>query len=157
MPQWEGNDLNFRDMLFLLSKHEVDFLLIGAHAVAVHDVPRATGDIDFWVKPTLDNSRRVWAALAEFGAPLSDVSPEDFATPGTGLHIGLPPGRIDILTEVTGLKFEEAWCNRVTGSLYELPVFVLGAKDLIRNKIASGRDKDLRDAERLKRKFPDSD
>lgn len=156
MPQWEGNDLNFRDMLFLLQKHKVEFLLIGAHAVGVHDVPRATGDIDFWVRPELENSKRVWSALVDFGAPLFDVEPDDFAKPGTGLHIGLPPGRIDILTKVTGLDFEESWGNRVSGKLYDLPVFVLGGKDLIRNKLASGRDKDLQDVERLKRKFPDA-
>jgi len=156
MPQWEGNDLDFRDMLFLLQKHNVEFLLIGAHAVGVHDVPRATGDIDFWVNPDKENSKKVWAALAEFGAPLSEVEPEDFATPGTGLHIGLPPGRIDILTKVSGLTFEQAWANRLPGKLYDLPVFVLGGKDLIRNKMASGREKDLKDVERLKKKYPDA-
>lgn len=156
MPQWEGNDLNFRDMLFLLQKHRVDFLLIGAHAVGVHDVPRATGDIDFWVRPDPDNSKKIWGALVEFGAPLSDVTIDDFAKPGAGLHIGLPPGRIDILTEVSGLNFEDAWANRVSGELYDLPVFVIGGKDLIRNKIASGRDKDLKDIERLKKRYPDA-
>lgn len=156
MPQWEGNDLNFRDMLFLLQKHKVDFLLIGAHAMGVHDVPRATGDIDFWVRPTPDNAPRVWAALVEFGAPLSDVSAKDFARPGSGLHIGLPPGRIDILTQVSGLDFDEAWHNKIEGKLYDLPVYVLGASDLIRNKRASGRDKDLKDIERLQKKYPDT-
>ena len=156
MPQWEGNDLDFRDMLLLLQKHNVDFLLIGAHAVGVHDVPRATGDIDFWVRPEIENSKRVWSALADFGAPLTGVAPEDFATPGNGLHIGLPPGRIDILTLVSGLTFEDAWVNRVSGELYDLPVFVLGGRDLIRNKLASGRDKDLLDVERLKKKYPDT-
>ncbi|MFN3167129.1 MAG: DUF6036 family nucleotidyltransferase [Phycisphaeraceae bacterium] len=156
MPQWEGNDLNFRDMLYLLRKHKAEFLLIGAHAMAVHDVPRATGDIDFWVRATPENATRVYAALIEFGAPLSDVSADDFAKPGTGLHIGLPPGRIDILTQVSGLVFERAWQNKIEGELYDLPVYVLGASDFVRNKRASGRDKDLKDIERLLKKYPDA-
>ena len=115
MPQLEGNDQNFRDMLFLLQKHEAEFLLIGAHALGVHDLPRATGDIDIWVRADEQNAGRIWAALVEFGAPLATVTADDFAQPGTGLHIGLPPGRIDILTKVSGLTFDAAWQNRVEG------------------------------------------
>ena len=99
---------------------------------------------------------RLRAALVEFGAPLKNIAAEDFATPGTGLHIGLPPGRIDILTVVSGLSFDDAWQNRVEGQLYDLPVYVIGAEDLVRNKRASGRDKDLQDVKRLIKKYPDT-
>ena len=99
MPEADDNETDFRDMLGLLQKHGVEYLLIGAHAVGVHDLPRATGDMDLWVRADAKNGPRVWNALIEFGAPLDDFRPEDWHRPGVGLHIGLPPGRIDILTK----------------------------------------------------------
>jgi hypothetical protein len=142
---------DFRDMLGLLQKHGVDFLLVGAHALAVHDQPRATGDLDIWVRADAEHASRIWAALTEFGAPLDDFSPEEWETPGVGLHIGLPPGRIDILTTISGVTFEAAWPKRLVGKCLGVEVNVIGLEALIRNKRAAGRDKDLLDLKRLEK------
>ncbi len=140
---------DFRDMIGLLKKHGVEFLLIGGHAMAAYSLPRATGDIDFWVRPTPDNARRVWQALVEFGAPLHSAMEEDFAVLGRGLHIGVPPFRIDILTAIDGVTFDEAWPNRAAVTLLDHEVYVIGRRELIRNKRATGRDQDREDARRL--------
>ncbi|MGB1126302.1 MAG: hypothetical protein ACPG4Q_13935 [Phycisphaeraceae bacterium] len=142
---------DFRDMLGLLRKHKADFLLVGAHALAVHDQPRATGDLDIWVRADPVNGLRVWEALLEFGAPLDAFTPEEWCQPGVGLHIGLPPGRIDILTMISGVSFEEAWPKRVAGTCLGVEVDVIGLEAFIRNKRAAGRDKDLLDLKRLEK------
>lgn len=140
---------DFRDMLGLLKKHGVDFLLIGAHALAAHSIPRATGDIDLWVRATPDNAQRLWDALTEFGAPLAKVTANDFSQPGNGLHIGVPPFRIDILTKISGLTFDEAWPGRIEAEVLGHKIAVIGRDELIRNKRAAGRDKDLLDVKML--------
>ena len=140
---------DFRDMLGLLKNFGVDFLLVGAHAMAAHSTPRATGDIDLWVRSTPENADRLWRVLAKFGAPLHDVTPDDFAKPGTGLHIGVPPFRIDIITHVSGLTFDEAWPNRIEAEVLGHQIPVIGRQDLIHNKRSSGRSKDAQDADDL--------
>jgi hypothetical protein len=140
---------DFRDMLGLLKKHGVEFLLVGAHALAAHSTPRATGDIDLWVRATPDNAQRLWDALTEFGAPLAKATREDFAQPGDGLHIGVPPWRIDILTKISGITFDEAWPNRIEAQVLGHKIAVIGRKELIQNKRAAGRDKDLLDVKQL--------
>jgi hypothetical protein len=140
---------DFRDMLGLLKKYDVDFLLVGAHAMAAHSTPRATGDIDLWVRATPENAKRLWHVLTEFGAPLANASPEDFAQPGDGLHIGIPPWRIDILTKISGVSFDEAWPQRIEADVLGHTVPVIGKHHLIQNKRAAARGKDLIDAERL--------
>jgi hypothetical protein len=142
---------NFKDMLSALSAAQADYLLIGAYAMAVHGCPRATGDIDIWVRPTEENAARVWEALQRFGAPLSRVTVADFRTPDTVYQIGLPPQRIDILTSVSGIDFDAAWANRLVVNVDELSVAVIGLTQLYENKLASGREKDLLDAKTLKK------
>ncbi|MDD9947720.1 MAG: nucleotidyltransferase [Myxococcales bacterium] len=148
----ELND-DFRDMLEALVASDVDFVIVGAHALAAHGLPRATGDIDILVRPTEENAERVLAALAKFGAPLEahGVSRADFSTPGRVYQIGLPPRRIDLLTEISGVSFEDAWAGRVTTSIGGVPVSILGRDSLVKNKRATGRDKDLLDVRALTR------
>ncbi|NLS97789.1 MAG: nucleotidyltransferase family protein [Planctomycetaceae bacterium] len=141
---------NFRDMLSALCEAGADYLLVGAYAMAAYGCPRATGDIDIWVRPTKDNARRVWAALEKFGAPLSKVTPEDFCTSEIVYQMGVPPQRIDILTSISGVDFEDAWPDRMSVSIDALSVPVIGLRHLHANKVASGRDKDRQDATILK-------
>jgi hypothetical protein len=142
---------DFRDLLAAFAGQEVRFLVVGAHALAVHGVPRATGDLDLWVEPTPDNAARVWRALATFGAPLAalEVRETDFVQPDQVVQLGLPPYRIDIMTSVSGLDFAQGWPGRVAGTLFGVPVAFLGRDALLRNKRASARPKDLEDVRAL--------
>lgn len=145
---------DFRDILSALVQEDARFLVVGAHALAVHGYPRATIDLDIWIDSSTENANRVWRALARFGAPLEDldVSETDLSRPNVVAQFGLPPNRIDILTGVSGLSFEKAWPNRVEGTLEGVQVPVLGVDDLIANKRASGRDKDRADVKGLQGK-----
>lgn len=140
-------DLNpdFKDMLLALKDAEVDFLVVGAYAVAAHGHPRATGDLDLWVRASKETAPRVMAALRVFGAPLHEISEADFCSPSIVFQIGVPPCRIDLLTTVSGVDFDSAWQNRIQIRLDELSVDVIGLKDLIVNKRTAGRPKDLAD------------
>lgn len=142
---------DMREMLDALSGAGVEFLVVGAFAMAAHGVPRATGDIDIWIRPEPENARRVIEALAAFGAPLGahGVSALDFARPGVVYQLGLPPNRIDLLTSIDGLGFEEAWSRRMSGTLLGREVAILSREDIVRNKLAAGRAKDLLDIELL--------
>jgi len=134
-----------------LKANEVDFLVVGAFAMGFHSLPRMTGDIDFWVRPSEDNSRRVWQAIQDFGLGSIGFTPRDIAD-GNTLIMGVPPGRIDLLPVISGVGFDEAWQRKVLGTLGGLEVFFLSETDLLKNKLASGRTKDLADAERLQRR-----
>ena len=136
---------DFADMLSALSAAGVDFLVVGAHALAAHGVPRATGDLDIWIRPTRDNAARTLGALSAFGAPLSDLSVDDLTKPDTVFQMGLPPARIDILSGITGVSFADAWERRITVRLGEHDVAVLSKVDFIANETAVGRPKDLAD------------
>lgn len=136
---------NFKDMLCALNGASVEYLLVGAYAMAAHGCPRATGDIDVWVRPTPENAENVWEALTSFGAPMSQIAVQDFCTPDIVYQIGLPPQRIDLLTSISGVEFESAWESRHAVDLDGIPVPVIGLKDLYANKIASGREKDAAD------------
>jgi len=138
---------DYRDILTALVAAHARFLVVGAHALAAHGYPRSTVDIDIWIDATDDNAQRVWRALAEFGAPLEDlsVSLQDLTRPAVVIQLGLPPNRIDILTGVSGLTFEAAWPNRVDDVLEGVRVPIIGLADLIENKRAAGRDKDRAD------------
>ena len=140
---------DFVDLLRAFADAEVRFIIVGAYALAHHGRPRATGDLDVWIDPTPLNAPRVMRALAAFGAPLDQISETDFARPGVVFQIGVPPGRIDILTELTGLTFGGAWPTRVSGKFGDLMVDFLGRDEFIRNKRATGRLKDLADIEDL--------
>ena len=138
---------DFRDLLSAFVAGGVRFLVVGAHALAAHGIPRVTGDLDVWVEPTPENASRVWHALAEFGAPLESlaVRQTDFEVPEQVVQLGLPPYRIDIMTAISGVDFAEAWTERVEGTLFGVSVAFLGRGMLIKNKRASGRPRDLSD------------
>ena len=138
---------DFVDLLRAFNAASVRFLVVGAYALALHGRPRATGDLDVWVEASPDNAARVMQALASFGAPLSDVSVDDFSRPGVTFQIGVAPGRIDILTELTGLTFAEAWPGRMRRPFGEIEVDFIGRAAFIQNKRATGRANDLGDIE----------
>ena len=144
---------DFRDLFAAFHRAGVDFVLVGAYALARHGYVRATLDLDVLVRPTATNAERVVAALADFGAPLAahGVGVEDFARPGTVYQLGLPPRRIDVLTEISGVGFEEAWRTRIAFEVDGVSLAVLGRAELIRNKRASDRPKDRLDVEQLER------
>jgi predicted nucleotidyltransferase len=142
---------DYKDMLQVLLDHGVKFLLVGAYAMAAHGYPRATGDIDIWVEPSPDNSQRVYRALAAFGAPLHEVDETTFVKLGIVFQIGVSPRRIDVMSAVSGVGFEEAYQHRQVVEIEGLPVPVLSYEDLIKNKWATGRDKDRLDAKRLEK------
>ena len=127
---------DFADMLSELSAADVEFLVVGGYAVIAHGFPRATGDIDLWVRPTAENAKRVMLALRRFGAPLADLTEEDLATPGVVFQIGVVPNRIDILTDLDGVTFEEAFSSRLTATVEGRDVPVMGRQDLLRNEDA---------------------
>jgi hypothetical protein len=140
---------DFVEMLSALAEAQAEFLVVGAHALAAHGVPRATGDLDIWVRPESKNADRVLAALEAFGAPQFDLTREDLLRPGTVFQIGVAPSRIDILTSISGVSFEQAWPNRITVPIESLSVPVLGKDDFIANKRAVGRPRDLSDLDLL--------
>ena len=138
---------DFVDLLRAFIAAEVRFLIVGAYALALHGRPRATGDLDLWIDATSANADRVMRALASFGAPLEEISAADFAREGVTYQIGIPPGRIDILTELTGITFAEAWDDRLRRPFGDVEVDFIGRAAFIRNKRATGRPKDLGDIE----------
>jgi hypothetical protein len=140
---------DFVDMLSELSDAGADFLIVGAHAVAVHARPRATGDLDIWVRPTPENAERVWMALERFGAPLHELDRGDLLSDDMVFQIGVAPNRIDILTDIGSVGFEEAWSHRVEVTLAGLSVPVIGRDHLIRAKREAGRPRDLADLAEL--------
>jgi hypothetical protein len=142
---------DFKDMFSALSAHKVEFLVVGAYAMATHGLPRSTGDLDLWINPTENNASRVMSALAEFGAPMSSLSAHDLSTPGMVFQIGLPPYRIDLLTAIDGVNFAQAFENRVRIAVESIEVPVIGRKDLLANKRATGRPKDRLDADWLEK------
>jgi hypothetical protein len=145
---------DFRDLLLEFADAKVEFVIVGAFAVAYHGVPRATGDMDVFVRPSPENARRVFDGLVRFGAPLASagVTPEDFETPGIVYQIGQPPRRIDVLTEISGVSFDEAWATRRTVQFQGRGIPFIGREELLRNKKAAGRPKDLADLSRLLKK-----
>jgi hypothetical protein len=125
--------------------------VVGAHALAVHGVPRATADLDLWVEASETNAGLVVLALAKFGAPLSalGIRREDFSQPNLVAQLGLPPFRVDLLTSISGVAFDEAWADRVMAEIEGVEVPVLGREAFVANKRATGRKKDLADLDAL--------
>lgn len=140
-------------MLALLAAEGAAFLIVGAHALAVHGYIRATGDLDLWIRPDTGNAERVWRALLRFGAPVetANLTQDDLAKPGIVYQIGLPPRRIDLLTEISGVGFDEAWESRIVQTVEHLEVAFLGREALLQNKRESGRAKDLADIDALEK------
>jgi len=140
---------DYRDMLHALAGEKVRFLLVGAYALAAHGYPRATMDIDIWIMPSPQNADAVLRALRRFGAPLHNLTKEDLQKDGTIFQIGVAPRRIDIITTASGLQFEETYGRALSVNIEGIEVHIPSIDDLIRNKRASGRTKDLADAEAL--------
>jgi hypothetical protein len=140
---------DFKDILSAFDGQGVKYLVVGAHAMAFHGVTRATGDIDLWVKCDSTNSGKVYKALADFGAPLEDISTSDLETPGTVFQIGVAPYRIDILTAIDGVAFEEAFDARGSIDIDGLTIPIISKLHLLENKNAVGRPQDLVDIQLL--------
>jgi len=146
-------DLNpdFFDIAAALQEEGAEFLVVGAFAMAAHGLPRATGDLDVWINPVPENASRVWRALLRFGAPVeaASLTVGDLVDPHMVFQMGQPPRRIDIITGIDGVSFGDAWPNRKLVTVEGLEIPCLGREELIRNKRASGRDKDLVDLKTL--------
>jgi hypothetical protein len=142
---------DFHDLLSELLRSDVAFLVVGAHALGVHGIPRATADLDVWIRPDPENAARVYEALLRFGVPLEElgVKVQDLTEPDMVAQFGLPPYRLDILTSISGVTFEAAWNDRAHGIVEGVQVPVLGLAAFIQNKRVSGRTKDLADLESL--------
>jgi predicted nucleotidyltransferase len=138
---------DFREFLRLLHSHKVKYLLVGGYAVGYYGYPRATADMDIWVATDAENVRKVIAVLAEFG--FADAGPELFAKEKQVIRMGVPPLRIELLTGVSGVEFEDCYAQRVVTNLGEVEVSLISLEDLKTNKAASGRYKDLNDLEHL--------
>ncbi len=146
---------DFRDMLSCLKNEGVDFIVVGAYALASHGLIRATGDIDVWLSISPDNANKVLRALARFGAPTSGLSEKDFTTPDTIIQLGVEPRRIDLITGIDGVEFDEAARRKVRVDVDGVEVFVLSKEDLLKNKLAAGRDKDRGDIAWLEKRLSD--
>ena len=143
---------DFRNLLSAFLAADVRFLIVRAYAVGIHGHPRATKDIDLWVEASHENAARVMQALRDFGAPLGDLCEDDLAVVGTGFMMGIPPCRIDVLTQISGIAFEDAWTHRVERAFdARLRCPVISVEDLITNKTASGRPQDVADVTALNR------
>ena len=145
---------DFRDLLAEFNARQVEYLIVGAHALAAHGHVRATQDLVIWVRPDPTNAKRVIDALRAFGAPLHDLTVQDLSTPGLIFQVGVEPIRIDVLTIIDGVDFDEAWSARVVSKFADQAVSVLSREHLIKNKLAAARTQDLADVERLKARNP---
>lgn len=141
---------DFIEFLRLLDSHRVEYLLIGGYAVAYHGYPRATGDMDVWVRVTPDNAAKLARAVREFGFESPELSTTLFLEPDRMIRMGTPPIRIEIATGISGVKFEDCYARRIVMDIQGLPVGVIGLDDLRANKQAAGRHKDLDDLEHLR-------
>jgi len=140
---------DFKELLELLNSHEVEYIIVGAYALAFYGSPRYTGDIDIYVKPDSQNAEKIVYALNDFGFGSLNLTIEDFSQPDTVIQLGVPPHRIDLITSITGVTWDKAFENRIAGKYGDLEVFFLGRNEYIQNKKATGRKKDLADLESI--------
>jgi hypothetical protein len=140
---------DFRDLLELLNAHKVEYLIVGAYALAFHGAPRYTGDMDIYVNPDPTNAQRIMAALNDFGFGSAELSATDFEVQDKVVQLGFPPVRVDIVTSITGVSWKEAFGGRIEGKYGDVPVYYIGRQQFISNKRALGRKKDLADLEAL--------
>ena len=140
---------DFKELLELFNEHKVEYIIVGSYALAFHGAPRFTGDIDILVNPSSGNSQRILSALTDFGFGSLNLTVDDFQKPGSVVQLGYPPVRIDVMTSITGVTWEEASKGKQTGLYGNIPVFFLGREQYIANKRATGRKKDLADLEAL--------
>jgi len=142
---------DFKDLLRLLNEEKVNYLIAGGYAVIYHSQPRYTKDLDVWIKPSLENAKKLMRVFAKFGIPLMGLSEDDFAVKGTQLNLGAEPNQIDLLTVIPGLEFDEAWEHHVTTTEEGFPIYYLGKTSLIIAKQTAGRPQDLADLDELRR------
>jgi len=145
---------DLREFIESLNSRRVEYVIVGAHALAFHGHPRLTVDIDFLVRPTSENAQRLLDALSEFGFALDPKEASTFTRAGMVVQLGRIPNRIDLLTSISGVTFDEAWESSLSGQLDGLPVRFLGREALLRNKRASGRSQDVADAETIEKRPP---
>lgn len=143
---------DFRDLFATLNAAGAEFLIVGGYALAVHGAPRFTKDLDIWIRANELNAQRVWEALDAFGAPFGELQLADLSSPGIVFQMGVPPNRIDIITGIDGVEFDEAWEHRIASAYGDQPVMIIGLDELIRNKEATGRPQDALDAKTLRQK-----
>jgi predicted nucleotidyltransferase len=144
-----------KEILRAFNDHGVKYLVVGGYAYGVHAEPRATKDLDIFIRSDEENSQAVFRALAQFGAPLDGLSPADFMD-GSTFQIGQPPTRVDLLQHIDGITFDQAWKNRIEGLIEgEIRIMVISKNDLIRNKLASGREQDILDVKKLRTAAPE--
>lgn len=136
---------DFRDMFSALFAEKAEFLIVGAYALAAHGIPRATGDLDFWIRRSEDNAHRVLRALGQYGASMDDIKLDDLLLPDLVFQMGVEPTRIDIPTSIDGVEFDEAWNERDTLRMDGLDIPLVSIRHLIQNKQAMGRPKDIAD------------
>ncbi len=140
---------DFKELLELLNAHKAEYIIVGAYALAFHGVPRFTGDMDILVKPDPKNAEKILAALEEFGFGSQDLTISDFQNPDKVVQLGVAPVRVDLITSLTGVTWQQANEGKVKGTYGDVPVYYLGRKEFISNKKALGRKKDLADIEAL--------
>ena len=136
---------DFLDVLTVFTEEDVEYMVVGGWAIAFYGYVRGTGDFDIWIRASDENARRTWQALSKFGAPLRGVVVNDFNTPRTVYEMGLPPNRIDVINEIQGVEFDQAWPHRTWIELKDLRFPLIGKKDLLENKKAMNRPKDQGD------------
>ena len=140
---------DFKELIELLNSHKVDYIIVGAYALALHGHPRFTGDLDIYVKPDPKNAAQISAVLKGFGFGSLELEEKDFTEAHRVIQLGVPPVRIDLLTSLTGLTWDDAVRGQLKGDLGGVPVLFLGKEEYVRNKRALGRHKDIADAETL--------
>jgi len=140
---------DFKELLELFNGHKVEYMIVGAYALAFYGVPRFTADIDIFVHPSPENAKKILSALTDFGFSSLNLTIEDFQNPDSVVQLGVPPVRIDIITSITGVTWEDADQGKQEGLYGSVPVYFLGKKQYITNKRATGRKKDLADLESL--------
>lgn len=140
---------DFKEFLELLIKYKTEYLIVGGYAVGIHGHPRYTGDLDIWLNPTLENAEKVILCVNDFGFASVGLKVSDFTKEGNIIQLGFPPLRIDLLTEIDGVKFNECYNNRKEVEIEDIIVNFIGYWDLLENKKKSGRHKDLDDIENL--------
>lgn len=145
---------DLREFVECLNSNKVEYLIVGALAVSWHGFPRYSADIDFFLRSTQSNAEHVLQAIRQFGFGSLDISVDDFVTPGRVIQLGHEPNRIDLLTSISGVDFEDAWSTRVAGQIDGLAVNFIGRDALLRNKASTGRAKDRIDLEELMKKKP---
>lgn len=143
---------DYKEMLQLLLEEQVDFILVGAYALGAHGYPRATGDIDIWVKADEINSINIYKALEKFGTPVDQIKMNDFASEGIVFQIGVTPRRIDIITQIDGVSFDEADEDKIIVEVEGLKLPILSFDKLIKNKLSTGRERDELDVKLLKKR-----